>query len=266
MQDFAKQEESQVGIQTVLIRNKQENKQYLLWSAYSLWIGIVMFIPLFIYAVLLAIKDKQGKQREPVDSELNETQLSTLPAEGEWLEAKRSIKVIRWVILISSVYFAILFLASFFVLQDKFSQEVLLMIISVPLFSLILIPVMKLSKLRIGFFKDHVTIKTDKGISISTPYNKIKWHPRAFIIGEWAVPIGNPAQSMFPYQQLHDNLMPHVLESNRLSIRELFIYQWHSPDATLKSSVLTIFLATALIVFLKKEMILVFISDIGMIS
>ena len=100
LQDFAKQEGSLTGIQAILERNKQENKQYLLWSDYSLWIGIAMFIPLLIYAVVLARKDKQSKQREPVDSELNETQLSTLPAEGEWLEAKRSIKVIRWVILI----------------------------------------------------------------------------------------------------------------------------------------------------------------------
>ena len=263
--DFALQEEEGEGIQATLQGNKQENKQYLLWSDYSLWVGIALFIPLFIYALVLAKKDVAVKQNESANLEINMAQLNALPNEGVWLEARRSIIRIQRAGLISTACLVILLIAGFFAYEGELPQELLLLGISFPLFSLILISGRRLSKLRIGFFKDRVTIKTDKGRSLTAPYNKIKWHPRAFVIGDWVVPIGNPAQSMFPYQQLHDNLMPYVLDSNRLSSLELMAYQWHSPDATLKNSVLIMLLATALIVFIKKAEILAFIANLAMI-
>jgi len=223
-------------------------------------LAIALFIPIFIVALFQARKDSLNKKEHAaLDAEQIVTEI--LPTEGEWLESKAKFKALQW---ISAALFIVLILAAaylVFTLKDKLTFDIILLMMFVPFIFLIMLPIRTLSQLKIGFFADHLTIETAKGRLISSPYRDIKWHKRAFVIDEWVVPIGNPAQSIFPYERLTELLMPRVLESNKLREVALMKLQWHSPDGTLKMTSLALFLGVIMMLILERESVLSFLSS-----
>lgn len=170
--DFAIQNNDYSGIQSALKRNETESDKFILWSDYCLWISISLFIPIFIFALLPTGKENSNKQA--ANSEAKIVQLTTLPVDGEWLEAKRSIKIFQWIAFIAVIISTLSLLGVFYSFKNKLSIELFTLGFFIPFFAFILIPVRKLSQLRIGFFNDNVTIETGAGQLISSPYRDIK--------------------------------------------------------------------------------------------
>ena len=72
---------------------------------------------------------------------------------------------------------------------------------------------------------------------------------------------------MFPYERLTELLIPRMLESNKLTSWELQKKQWHSPDGTLKSVTLAIFLGLIMMmIIIEREAMQSFLSSIGLFS
>lgn len=259
--DFASQD-TLSGIQAALLKSKAKSKQLILWSNYSLWTAIGLFIPIFIFALFQAQKDSLKKKEQAIIS-AEKLGYKTLPTDGEWLESKRNIKIAQWITLILFIMLIISGSSIMILFYGKIDIELIALMMIVPFIFLIMLPIRKLSQLKIGFFEDNVTIQTPKGRLISSPYHEIKWHDRAFIVGEWTVPIGNPAQSIFPYKRLTDLLLPRMLESNKLTSWQLQKHQWNSPDGTLKGVTLAIILAVVMMLILERETVVSFISSIG---
>ena len=123
-----------------------------------------------------------------------------------------------------------------------------------------MIPAEKFSRYRVGFFKNKVMIETHNGKFISAPYDEVKWTERMFMVNEWMIPIGNPSQSIFPYEKLVKKLMPYVKPANKLKAIDAFKLQWKSPEGMLKYGVALMVMMTILVLFLEKNKILAFFS------
>ena len=252
--DFARSESGD-GIKSVLAKNKKQDKKYRSLSDSFFWIGLGLFTLVFIFALFQSHKNSQEDEEE-LELEAEEQQsiteeeilsLAKLPMEGEWIEAKPVFKFIKW----GGILVLLGFVASVAPLlmnsKKGFPLEAAAIFLSIGIsMVLFMIPISRLSKYRIGFFKNHVTVETDKGKIISAPYNEIKWTDRGilvasgFTVGEWFLPIGNPEQSFFPYKKFKKRLLPFVLLENKLSGLDGLKLQWNSPENLLKTYVIGI--------------------------
>jgi len=262
--DFASENKT-AGIQSTLQSNKQKAAQLILWSDYCLWAAIALFIPIFIFALFQA-KSDDAKKKEQASLVVDQALPESLSIDGEWLESKAKFKVLQWFSGIAFVFLIISGIGLIITFKDKVTIDLIILMAVVPFIFIIMLPIRTLSRLKIGFFNDHVSIETPEGRLISSPYHEIKWNNRAFVISEWVVPIGHPAHSIFPYERLTELLLPRVLESNKLTEKELRKYQWHSPDGTLKATSLALVLGIIMILVLERESILSFISTNGILS
>ncbi len=256
LNDFADKESSN-GIRAQLEENKAQDKQYRQWSDWILYGGIGLFILFFAYALKQAIDDaKEAKEHEAytddpaqLDNE-NIIRLAKLPIEGEWIEAKPYFKQMKWYVL-AIIVFSIAILLYMVKLTGNLPTELLVtMFIFSAMMGLIFLPLSKIANYKIGFFKNNVTIKTDKGQLISAPYQDIKWGKRFFTIGEWFIPIGNPNQSIFPYDKLQQKLIPYLSPRHKTGEMDALKLQWASPEGMLKQIVFASLLGLVLIVML----------------
>ncbi len=172
------------------------------------------------------------------------------------------MKYLKWVLVVLGILLVISYVSIFSLLKDKVSLEMVAIFITIPVaFVLGMIPAEKLSRYRVGFFKNKVMIETHNGKFISAPYDEVKWTDRMFMINEWMVPIGNPSQSIFPYEKLVKKLMPYVKPDNKLKAMDAFKLQWKSPEGMLKYGIAMMVIMTILVLFLEKHKILSFFSS-----
>ena len=263
--DFARNETT-TGIQAVLKANKALDKQYRQWSSWILYFGIGLFALLFAYALKKSREDQEEEQQEAIKNESQADaekiiRLAKLPPEGEWIEAKTYFKYSKWIGLIIIATLIILSINLYMLMGNKLPIEFLALVTLLPaIIALLMFPITKISQYKIGFFKNNVTVQTDKGQLISAPYQEIKWGCRFFSIGQLFIPIGNPGQSIFPYQALQEKLMPYVLPQNRMGEIDALKLQWKSPDGILKLSAIAMLLGLVLIVTLKRHDIMLFLG------
>lgn len=249
--DFAKNSSSQ-GIQFVLQENKAQDRKYRLWSDLSLWLGIGLFIPLFGFAVIMAIKDssKEKAEKAAETPESKARKLASLPQNGDWVEAKPKMRYLKWLVFALVICSMILFAFASVLLKIEIPLELIVMTLSIPMLSLFLvIPAIKISQYKIGFFKDQITLLTHTGKHISKPYDEIKWTSRMFTVGQWCIPMGNTKQGIFPYDKFQERLLPHVSPSNKLGPFEALKLQWKSPERALRYNFLVAILASVLYIF-----------------
>jgi len=261
LSNFA-ENESSPGIYAALQANKALDRQYQQWSSWVLYLGLGLFALLFIYALKQSVKDQAEQEEEAIQNSQQIEKdkiirLAKLPMEGEWIEAKPYYKITKWIILGIDLVLVALLIYLIFKLDNKVSLELILMVLIFPaIITISIIPISKISQYQIGFFKNNVTIKTDKGKLISAPYNQIKWGSRFFSIGDWFIPIGNPKQSIFPYEKLQKMLMPYVSPENKLGEIDAFKLQWKSPEGILKYALISIGLGLLLIIILKRHQLM----------
>lgn len=261
LSNFA-ENESASGIHAALQANKAIDKQYRQWSNWVLYLGLGLFALFFIYALKQSQKEQAEQEEEAFQNsqEIEKDkiiQLAKLPMEGEWIKAKSHFRKLKWIILGADFLIVALLAYLFITMSNKTPLELILIALVFPaIITISMIPISKISQYQIGFFKNNVTIKTDKGKLISAPYNKIKWGNRFFSIGDWFIPIGNPSQSIFPYEKLQNMLMPYVLPENKLGEIDAFKLQWKSPDGVLKYALLSVGLGLLLIIILKRHQLM----------
>lgn len=262
--DFAFNESGD-GINSVLKRNKTKNQKYLLWSNITLWVGILLFILLFVYALLQASKEKKETTEDVNDlnklSQQHILDLAKLPIEGEWIEPNPMIKHIKWIFIIMVVLLITSFVPIVLMFKDDIPLDLVAIFIITPVsFAIGMIPLERLSHYKIGFFKNRIAIETFKGRQISVSYKDIKWNDYAFIVNEWVIPRGYASNSIFPYHKLTKRLMPYVSTKNKIGHKEALILQWNSPEGTLKFVSITMVGMIVLVGILKREEIESFLS------
>jgi hypothetical protein len=269
--NFANNETLSEGIHAALKANKAVDNQYRQWSDWTLYLGIGLFALLFAYAI------KQSKEEEAEELQKEQhigntpeaetdkiIRLAKLPIQGEWIEAKTYFKYINWIVLGFAVITALSTAYLYHLMKDKLPFDLMIIIALFPfIFLLTAIPPSKISQYKIGFFKNNVTVKTDKGHLISAPYQEIKWGNRFFTIGQWFIPIGNPNQSIFPYDAIQEKLLPYLSPHNKLGEIDALKLQWRSPEGVLKYVAVAIVLAILLILYLKRQSIMAIISGSG---
>ncbi len=261
LSNFA-ENESKPGIYDALQANKALNKQYQQWSNWVLYFGLGLFALLFIYALKKSVKDQAEQEEEALQNSQQIEKdkiirLAKLPMEGEWIEAKSYFRITKWIILGTDLALVTLLILLIIKMDNKVSLELILILLILPaIITISIIPISKISQYQIGFFKNNVTIKTDKGKLISSPYNQIKWGNRFFSVGDWFIPIGNPKQSIFPYEKLQKMLMPYVSPENKLGEIDAFKLQWKSPEGILKYALISIGLGLLLIIILKRHQLM----------
>lgn len=268
--DFAISE-IQGGLNSTLKENKSLDGRYRFWSRFSLWFGIGLFIPLFIFAISKAIKDSKQEQieRDKRAKEISENEEQQFPIMGEWIETKPIIKKMHWLFMAMGVLSLISFFMLFSLFQQK-EKEIPLELYAIFAFLIVLmpliyLPIKKVSQYKIGFFKKHLIVQNHDGKQLSVNYDDIKWNDRAFVVQDWFVPIGNAAKSFFPYEKLEERLFPRLSEQKRFGELEALKLQWGSPDGVLKYSSLAVVLAIFLIILLKRNEILSFLEGLGLI-
>ncbi len=238
--DFARDENTANGIQAALKANQALDKRYRQWSSWVLYFGIALFALFFAYAIKKEQQDMEEEQEAyaenlPKIEKENIIRLAKLPAEGEWIEARPYFKRIKWIALVFVLMSLISLAGLYFKLGDKIPLELIVMTIMLPIiFGLFIIPVSKIAEYKVGFFKNNVTIQTDKGKLISAPYHEIKWGTRFFMVGEWFIPIGTQNQSIFPFDALKEKLFPYLRPTNKVSEISALKLQWGSPEGLLK--------------------------------
>jgi len=260
LEDFAIHDTHSQGIHPALQKNKAIVKKYTQWSNYCLWFTISLFVIIFILAILHARKGNAQKSQADKPESINST---SLPVNGEWLECTARFKLIQ---RLGTTIFSILLLLTAIVLYSlgtDLTLELVSPMLIIPFIFLIILPVKKLSALKIGFFHDKITIEAPNGQSISSPYHDIKWHKRAFIVDDWVIPIGNPAQSIFPYERLIELLMPRMLDSMKMTELELIRYQWRSPEHNLKGITLAVLIGSIMMMMHERKWILEFLASLG---
>lgn len=257
------------GISQQLTKNKKQDETFQSWSRISLWVGIGLFIPLFVFAIFKSIKDKKEILAENAlrTERIKNGEFQELPYDGEWIEPKRLFKNIGWVF----VSMAVLLIISFGIFFNLFSNtgEISIEIYAIfaffiILFPLIYIPTSKISRYKIGFFKNHLIVQNHNGKQLSANYDEIKWGARAFVVRDWFVPIGNASKSFFPYEKLEEYLFPRLVNQNKFGEIEALKLQWKSPEGSLKYFSMVIFLGILLVIFLKRNKIVSFVEGLGL--
>ncbi|MGI9287288.1 MAG: hypothetical protein ACR2P1_18030, partial [Pseudomonadales bacterium] len=239
---------------------KEQARKYKQYGYLCWFLGLLAFVIGFYFGIKEQLKTNRQLRKERESKSIATSgagRLPALPANGEWIEPARYMKLLGWLLALSVIAFA----GAMVALAITSEKSILpitwpLLMISlafVPMF----LPLLRLSKFRIGVFDNRLEIVDHLQRSCSDCWEKVLWTDQMIKIDEYVIPLGNgKQQGIFPRKKIDTLIKPRLSYANKITKTDALQYQWRSPEGMYKGIVIMLVGMCISILILKRESLL----------